>query len=63
LLTRSAKATDKFVVRFVGGTGPICRGAGHGYGIVVVNLLTGAFEITIVGDVDLRIYDRGLKGV
>ena len=48
----SATATDKFVFRFVGGTGRFAGAHGTGNGIVVVNLLTGAFEITIVGDID-----------
>ena len=48
----SATATDKFAVRFVGGTGRFAGANGTGSGIVVVNLLTGAFEITIVGDID-----------
>ena len=47
----SATATDKFDVRFVGGTGRFAGAHGTGNGIVVVNLLTGAFEITIVGDI------------
>ena len=48
----SATATDKFDVRFVGGTGRFAGAHGTGTGIVVVNLLTGAFEITIIGDID-----------
>lgn len=48
----SPTATDKFTVRFVGGTGRFAGAHGTGTGIVVVNLLTGAFEITIVGDID-----------
>lgn len=48
----SATATDKFDVRFVGGTGRFAGAHGTGTGIVVVNLLTGAFEITIVGDIN-----------
>lgn len=48
----SATATDKFAVRFVGGTGRFAGAHGTGTGIVVVNLLTGAFELTIVGDID-----------
>ena len=47
-----ATVTDKFVIRFVGGTGRFAGAHGTGNGIVVVNLLTGAFEITIVGDID-----------
>ncbi len=48
----SATATDKFVIRFVGGTGRFAGAHGTGTGIVVVNLLTGAFEITMVGDIN-----------
>ena len=48
----SATATDKFAVQFVGGTGRFAGAHGTGTGIVVVNLLTGAFELTIVGDID-----------
>jgi hypothetical protein len=48
----SATATDKFDVRFVGGTGRFAGAHGTAKGIVVVNLLTGAFEITIVGDIN-----------
>ena len=48
----SATATDKAVFRFVGGTGRFAGAHGTATGIVVVNLLTGAFEITIVGDID-----------
>ena len=48
----SATATDKFAIRFVGGTGRFAGAHGTGTGIVVVNLLTGAFEITMIGDID-----------
>ena len=48
----SATATDKFVIRFVGGTGRFAGAHGTGNGIVVVNLPTGAFEITMVGDIN-----------
>lgn len=48
----SPTATDKFAVSFVGGTGRFAGAHGTGTGIVVVNLLTGAFELTIVGDID-----------
>jgi hypothetical protein len=48
----SATATDKFVIRFVGGTGRFAGAHGTGTGVVVVNLLTGAFEITMVGDIN-----------
>src|SRR5918998_2422288 len=39
----STTATDKFVIRFVGGTGRFAGAHGTGTGVVVVNLLTGAF--------------------
>jgi hypothetical protein len=48
----STTATDKFAVSLVGGTGRFAGANGTGTGIVVVNLLTGAFEITIVGDIN-----------
>jgi hypothetical protein len=48
----SATATDKFVISFVGGTGRFAGAHGTGTGIVVVNLLTGAFEITMIGDIN-----------
>lgn len=48
----SATATDKFDVRFVGGTGRFAGAHGTARGIVVVDVLTGAFELTIVGDID-----------
>lgn len=48
----SATATDKFVIRFVGGTGRFAGAHGTGTGVVVVNLLTGAFEITMIGDIN-----------
>ena len=48
----STTATDKAVFRFVGGTGRFVGAHGTANGIVVVNLLTGAFEITIVGDIN-----------
>ena len=48
----SPTATDKFVIRFVGGTGRFAGAHGDGTGIVVVNLLTGAFEITMIGDIN-----------
>ena len=48
----SPTATDKFDARFLGGTGRFAGAHGTAKGIVVVNLLTGAFEITIVGDID-----------
>ncbi|HEX5873868.1 MAG TPA: hypothetical protein VFY60_04410 [Pyrinomonadaceae bacterium] len=48
----SDTATDQFDVRFVGGTGRFAGAHGTAEGIVVVNLLTGAFELTILGDID-----------
>jgi hypothetical protein len=48
----STTATDKFVIRFVGGTGRFAGAHGTGTGVVVVNLLTGAFEITMIGDIN-----------
>ncbi|HEX2269084.1 MAG TPA: hypothetical protein VHH35_06100, partial [Pyrinomonadaceae bacterium] len=48
----STTATDKAVFRFVGGTGRFAGAHGTANGIVVVNLLTGAFEITMVGDIN-----------
>lgn len=48
----SATATDKAVFRFVGGTGRFAGAHGTANGIVVVNLLTGAFELTVVGDIN-----------
>ena len=48
----SATATDKFDVRFVGGTGRFAGAHGTADGVVVVNLITGAFELTIVGDIN-----------
>ena len=48
----STTATDKAVFRFVGGTGRFAGAHGSANGIVVVNLITGAFEITMVGDIN-----------
>lgn len=48
----SATAIDKPVFRFVGGTGRFAGASGTAPAVVVVNLLTGAFEITMVGDID-----------
>ena len=48
----STTATDKFVIRFLGGTGRFAGAHGTGTGVVVVNLLTGAFEITMIGDIN-----------
>ena len=43
---------DKPVFRFVGGTGRFANASGTADAVVVVNLLTGAFEITMVGNID-----------
>ena len=48
----STTAIDKPVFRFVGGTGRFAGANGSANSVVVVNLLTGAFEITMVGDID-----------
>lgn len=45
-------AIDKPVFRFVGGTGRFAAASGQADAVVVVNLLTGAFEITMVGNID-----------
>ena len=43
---------DKPQFRFVGGTGRFAGASGTANAVVVVNLLTGAFEITMVGTID-----------
>lgn len=48
----SATAIDKPTFHFVGGTGRFASATGSADAVVVVNLATGAFEITMVG----RIY-------
>lgn len=48
----SITGIDKPVFHFVGGTGRFSGSHGTGNAVVVVNLLTGAFEVTIVGDID-----------
>lgn len=48
----SASAIDKPVFRFVGGTGRFAQATGQANAVVVVNLLTGAFELTMVGDIN-----------
>ena len=48
----SATAMDRPVFHFVGGTGRFAGATGKAEAVVVVNLLTGAFEITMVGDID-----------
>ena len=45
-------AIDKPVFRFVGGTGRFANASGIANAVVVVNLATGAFEITMVGNID-----------
>ena len=44
--------TDSAVFRFTGGTGRFAGASGTADGVVVINLLTGAFELTMVGTVD-----------
>ena len=48
----SATAVDKPVFRFVGGTGRFANASGQANAVVLVNLLTGAFELTMVGDIN-----------
>ena len=48
----SSTAIDRPVFRFVGGTGRFTAVSGKADGVVVINLLTGAFEITMVGNID-----------
>lgn len=48
----SATAIDKPVFHFVGGTGRFANASGSANAVVVVNLATGAFEITMVGNLD-----------
>ena len=48
----SITAIDRPVFRFVGGTGRFVGASGKAESVVVVNLLTGAFEITMVGNID-----------
>ena len=43
---------DKPLFRFVGGTGRFAGASGSADAVVVVNLATGAFEITMVGDIN-----------
>ena len=45
-------AIDRPVFRFVGGTGRFAQASGMSNAVVVVNLATGAFEITMVGNLD-----------
>ena len=48
----SSTAIDRPVFHFVGGTGRFVGASGKADAVVVVNLLTGAFEITMVGNID-----------
>lgn len=48
----SNTGTDKGVFRFIGGTGRFVGASGTADAVVVINLLTGAFELTMVGTVD-----------
>jgi hypothetical protein len=48
----STTAIDKPHFRFVGGTGRFAGASGTAEAVVVVNLRTRAFEITMVGDID-----------
>ena len=48
----SSTATDNPSFRFVGGTGRFVGASGAAEAVVVVNLRTGAFEITMVGNID-----------
>ena len=48
----SITAIDRPVFRFVGGTGRFVGATGKAESVVVVNLLTGAFEITMLGNID-----------
>ena len=43
---------DRPVFRFVGGTGRFAGASGTADAVVVVNIATGAFEITMVGNID-----------
>jgi hypothetical protein len=48
----STTGIDKPTFRFVGGTGRFASASGSAESVVVVNLATGAFEITMVGNID-----------
>lgn len=48
----STTGMDKPVFHFVGGTGRFAGASGTADAVVVVNLITGAFEITMVGKID-----------
>lgn len=48
----STEGIDRPTFRFVGGTGRFAGATGSSESVVVVNLATGAFEITMVGRID-----------
>lgn len=48
----SATGIDRPTFRFVGGTGRFAGASGSAEAVVIVNLATGAFEITMVGRID-----------
>lgn len=48
----STTGIDTPTFRFVGGTGRFAGASGSAESVVVVNLVTGAFEITMVGKID-----------
>jgi len=48
----STTGMDKPLFRFVGGTGRFAGASGSAEAVVVVNLLTGALDITMVGNID-----------
>jgi hypothetical protein len=45
-------ATDQGVFHFTGGTGRFADASGSVDALVVINVLTGAFEITMLGNID-----------
>jgi hypothetical protein len=48
----STTGIDNPHFRFAGGTGRFANASGTADAVVVVNLITGAFEITMVGNID-----------
>lgn len=48
----STTAIDRPLFNFVGGTGRFANASGKAPAVVVINVLTGAFEITMVGNID-----------
>ena len=48
----SITGIDKPIFRWIGGTGRFATASGTANAVVVVNLLTGAFDITVVGNID-----------